>query len=189
MKNLKTLQRNGLLKFKSYGLDREYFWSLDKHPVIKDLGYTPPKSEVHTLRQEHENNLGNLFVSLILADVVVSWTMHKRLGKDFIPDRTFEAETGIIYIEHETGSQNISVWREKIFNYLKHFRETGEQFHLLFTMADNDSVISIVRLFEELNCSSHYYAAVHQDLVNDPLNALVTNRFTTKKFSNMLSIT
>jgi hypothetical protein len=170
-------------------LDKEYFWSLDNHLVIKDLGYTPPKSEVHTLRHEHEKGLGDLFVSLILADMVVTWTMHKRLGKDFIPDRTLESEVGIVYIEYETGSQNLSVWREKIQNYLNYYRDKKEQFRLLFTMADEDAVRSIVKLFEEMNCSSHYYAGVHSELVADPINALVTSRFSTKKLSILLSIT
>lgn len=189
MKNLKTLEKNGLLKFKSYGLDKEYLWSLASHPAIKEFGYAPPKSEVHALRREHEVALADLFVSFILADIVVAWTMHKRLGKDFIPDRTLETESGIIYFEHETGSQNVAVWREKILNYLKYFRTTKEKFQLVFTLPDENCLKNIVTLFEELNCPGAYYAAVHEELVSNPLNALVTSRFDTKKISNILSIT
>jgi hypothetical protein len=195
MKNLKTLRGEKLLKSKSYGITPdegtlEYFWALTNDSyIVNELGYVPPKAEVNNNKRKHEWGLGNLFVSLMLADLVVTWIMHKRLGKDFIPDRTWDSEIGIIYIEHETGSQNISVWRQKILNYLKHFREAKEQFHLLFTMPDEASVTNVVKLFEELKCSSHYYAAVHSDLVENPLNTLITNRFTTKKISDLLSIT
>ena len=194
MKNLKSLRKNGLLKSKSYGLSREsgamdYFWSLGSDLEVKERGYEPPKKEVHANRYYHERNCGDIFVSLMLADLVVMWTIHKRLGKDFIPDRTWDSEIGLIYIEHETGSQSIGVWRTKILNYLNYYAATREQFYLLFTMPDNDSVISAVKLFEELKCSSHYYAAIQDELVQNPFETLVTNRFTTKKLSDLLSIT
>ena len=125
----------------------------------------------------------------MLADIVVMWTSSKRLGKDFIPDRTLETEIGLFYIEHERGTHTPATIRQKLKNYIRYFRETGEQFYLLFTVLDEEAVEDMVKLFDDMNCPSHYFAAVFSDVVNDPLDALLTSRFTTKNFSNMLSIT
>ncbi len=113
----------------------------------------------------------------------------ERLGKDFIPDRTLETEMGEFYIEHERGTHNPATIKVKLKNYLGYFRATKEQFCVLFTVMDEESLVATVKLFEEMNCSGHYFAAVVTDIINDPLQTRLTNRFSTKTFANMLSIT
>jgi hypothetical protein len=128
VKNLQTLKKESLLKSKDYGLGKENLWSLKPHPIIRELGYTPPKSEIHTFKYEHEKACADVFVTFALSGNLYDWEAHKRRGK-MIPDRIAETDT-TIFIEVEMGSQDKI--RQKLEAYQQYHRETREEFQVLF---------------------------------------------------------
>jgi hypothetical protein len=101
--------------------------------LIQEFGYTPPKSEIHTFKYEHEKACGDVFVTLILTKKLYGWEMHKKIGKDIIPDRTADYD-GTVYIEVEMGSQNKI--RQKAESYMRYFRETREAFDVWFLVKE-----------------------------------------------------
>src|ERR1043166_5500459 len=103
VKNLAYLKKENLLKSKDYGLGKENLWSIKRHPLNKEQGYSPAP-DIHTFKYEHEKACGDVFVSLALTGKLYSWQAHKRIGR-VIPDRIAEMED-MIYIEVEMGSQN-----------------------------------------------------------------------------------
>jgi len=162
MKNLKKLESEKLLKSKSYGLAKDKFWFLVKHPIITELGYAPPKSEVHTFKYEHEKDCAEVFVSLALTDRLMLWEGEGTQKKGFRHDRKFEIGEDSLpwYLEVERGNQMPQKLRVKIEQYIRHFHETKEPFHVVFTVQDEAAVEQLVYLFEEFKLGNHYSAVV-----------------------------
>jgi hypothetical protein len=183
MKNLKTLQTNGLLKSKSYGLGKELFWSLAKKKIVRDLGYNPPKSEIHSYLYEHEKDLGDVFVSLALTETLYTWKGEGDQKKGFRFDRMFQIDDTVRFLERERGTQGREKLRAKLSRYLKHYRETKEQFNVLI-LAEASEIDFHLSLFGELHLGNHYGSVAHSEFVRDPLNALITTRFGTFSLSN-----
>lgn len=111
-------------------------YSLKPHSIIKDFGYTPPKSEIHRFKYEHEKACGDVFVTLALTGKLFGWEAHKKISKEIIPDRMADYG-GTVYIEVEMGSQDKI--REKAEAYRKYFYETKEQFQVWF-LVDSDKL-------------------------------------------------
>ena len=124
MKNLKTLEKERLLKSKNYELGKDKFWSLAKNTIIKELGYEPPQSEIHRFKHDHEKDCGDVFVSLMLTEHITFWEGEGRAKKGFRHDRKFEFGECDWYLENEKGSQAPKVLRAKLDNYLEHYRKT-----------------------------------------------------------------
>ena len=186
MKNLKTLEKENLLNSKNYELGMDKFWSLANHKFIKELGYEPPKSEIHRFKYEHEKGCGDIFVSLMLTGECTLWEGEGRAVKGFRHDRKFAFDK-IWYLENERGTQAPKVLRGKIDNYLKHYRETYDPFHVLFTVKDEPSLEQIIYLFDEYKLPNFYWATVIDDFVSDPLNAQITSRTSTNTLSKQFS--
>lgn len=113
-------------------MGKETFWALNKHAIIKELGYEPPRAEIHTFKAEHEKMCADVFVTLALTGKLYDWEAHRKLFKDTIPDRTADYG-GTVYIEVESGKQDKI--REKAENYKRYFQETKEQFQVWFLVA------------------------------------------------------
>ena len=129
-KNLSKLQKENLLKSKSYGLGKEKLWSLKPNPINKEEGFTPPKAEVHTYKYEHERACAEVFVKFA-QDEIYGWDQHKKISKEIIPDRTvYLTEDYPLYIEVEMGDRDRVT--QKISNYQRYYRETHEKFRVLF---------------------------------------------------------
>jgi hypothetical protein len=169
MKNLKTLQKESLLKSKSYGLGKDIFWSLKPHPVVKDLGFTPPRSEVHTFKYQHEKECADCFVSLILTDQLLSWTAHQRIHQSIIPDRTAEIGESLLHIENERGTQGEARLIGKVKAYQGYFRATGDRFHVLFLVQDQPQLERLKRIFQTEKVP--YFVALFDDFAGDALGA------------------
>ena len=187
MKNLKTLEKESLLSSKSYGWDKDKFWSLTNHQIVKELGYSAPKFEVHRYKYEHEKGCGDIFVSLALTGQMLLWEGEGRAKKGFRHDRKFALDDTDWYLENERGSQAPQVLRGKLDQYLKHHRETKEIFHTLFVVKDEQAVEQIVYLFDEYKLPNFYWACVFDQFVSDPLTAQITSRNSTNTLSNTLS--
>lgn len=187
MKNLKTLQKDNLLKSKSYGWDKDKFWYLAKHPLNEEQGFAPPKAEVHRYKYEHEKDCGDIFVSLALTGNLLLWEGEGRAIKGFRHDRKFSLDKLDWYLENERGTQAPTVLRGKLDQYIKHYRETKEMFHVLFVVQDEDAVSQIVYLFEEYRLPNFYWACVFDQFVSDPLTAQITSRNSSNTLSNTLS--
>jgi hypothetical protein len=169
----------GLLKSKSYGLGKELLWFHAKHKVITDLGYTPPKSEIHAFKYEHEKACADIFVSLALTNSLLKWEGegNQKIGLRY--DRMFRVDSEVRYLEVERGTQGPEKLREKLNRYVLHYRKTREPFSVLFTVPDEDAVEQLVYLFEELGLGNSYAVTVHSEFVNNPLEAQITSRFAT----------
>lgn len=183
MKNLKTLEKENLLRSKDYERGTEKFWSLAKNKEIKNLGYEPPQAEIHRFKYEHEKGCGDIFVSFILTEQVVLWEGEGRAIRGFRHDRKF-AFSETWYLENERGTQAPKILRGKLENYLHHYRETGDVFHVLFVVKDEASLVQIVSVFDEYKLPNRYWAVVFDELVSDPLNARITSRNNTATLAN-----
>jgi hypothetical protein len=177
MKSLKRLEASGLLKSKSYGLAKDKLWFLAKHKVVLELGYTPPKGEIHAYKYDHEKDCADVFVSLALSDSLLEWEGEgdQKMGLRY--DRKFRVDDRQFYLEVERGTQGPEKLRVKLERYIKHYREKQEPFNVLFTVIDEPALERIVYLFEEFKLPASYSVVIHSELVNDPLNARISTRF------------
>lgn len=132
MKNLKSLERGGLLKSKSYGLGREIFWSLANKKIVKDLDFTPPKSDVHSYLYEHEKDLADVFVSLALTDTLYEWQGEGDQKIGLRPDRSFRVDDRLFHVERERGTQGREKLVTKFNRYTSYYRKTHHRVCFLF---------------------------------------------------------
>lgn len=183
-KNLLYLKKQNLLKSKSYGLGKEYFWSLRRHPVIAELGFEPPRAEVHAFKYEHEKQCAEVFVSLALTEKLYDWQPHKRISKGIIPDRMARFENRTFYFEIERGTQDKVI--QKTENYRKFWCETKEEFSALFLVKDEKALEDSVNKLEAANASDHYCVGVFLQFIDDPLNAVLTSAHRSISFLEML---
>ncbi len=151
IKNVQSLRQKDLLRYKDYGLGKDNLWALKPHKLIQEFGYTPPKSEIHTFKYEHEKACADVFVTLALSGKLYGWEQHKKIGKNIIPDRTADFN-GTVYIEVEMGSQDKI--RQKADAYKQYFQDTRKQFNVWFLVKQQwqyDSGLESLRDFP-----SHY---------------------------------
>lgn len=173
--NLQYLRNQNLLKSKSYGLGKDYFWSLRKHPIISELGFEPPSAEVHTFKYEHEKECAEVFVSLALTGRLHGWQAHKRISKGIIPDRIAAFSDRKYFLEIERGTQDKIP--SKTENYRRYFRETGEEFNVLFLVKDEKTLEESVKKLERMNASGHYLVGVFSEFTEDPEKAILTGTY------------
>lgn len=180
MKNLKYLQKENVLKSKSYGLGKEMLWSLKSHPVLQDLEVKPPSSEIHTFKYEHEKDCAEIFVALMLDDCVSNWIPHKKLRTGLIPDRTLIVDNLTLHIENERGTQGSAKILKKIERYKNYWRETGDSFQVLFLV--KDSTDSFTDHFKALNVP---YFVTRFDHFLTPLNCIIYSQYGSKEFQTL----
>jgi hypothetical protein len=146
VKNLQSLKKENLLKSKDYGLGKENLWSLKPHPIVKEMGFSPPRSDIHTFKYEHEKACADVFVTLINTGNLVSWEAHKKIGRGIIPDRIAELDT-TVYIEVEMGSQNKI--EQKLSAYQSYYHQTRADFRVLFLVKHQRQMV-------QLDSTRHY---------------------------------
>lgn len=162
IKNLQSLRKNDLLKYKDYGLGKENLWSLKPHPIIKELGYSPPRAEIHTFKYEHEKACADVFVSLALTGKLLDWQAHKKISKSVIPDRIAHLDT-LTYIEVEMGSQDKIL--QKATAYRKHYFETPEDFQVWFLVKEQKQYDDALYKLEDF--TDHYQVELLSNFVSD----------------------
>lgn len=154
-----------LLKSKSYGIDKDYFWSLKPHEIIRDLDLKPPKAEVHSFKYAHEKDCAEVFVSLALTEQLYGWEMHKKVGNGIIPDRTaLLPET--YYIEVERGTQDKI--KQKLEAYQQYYRQTKEPFFVLFLVKDEKALTDGLKTLE--GSPNHYRIDIHSRFCSNPFS-------------------
>lgn len=161
------------MKSKSYGLGKDYFWSLRKHPVITELGFEPPRAEVHTFKYDHEKACAEVFVSLALTKKLYGWEAHRRISKTIIPDRTANIARRIFYLEIERGTQDKII--HKTENYREFRRETNDEFRVLFLVKDEKTLADSIRKLEAINAPGHYLVGVFSEFTDNPMKAILTS--------------
>jgi disulfide oxidoreductase YuzD len=186
MKNLKKLESltPPLLKSKSYGLAKDKLWFLARNKLVKELGYAPPKGEVHIFKYDHEKACADCFVSLALTGRLLEWLGEGSQESEFINDRKFRVDEWPFYLEVEISEKGREVMLQKLDRYINHFRKTGEQFKVLISVPTEKRLEEWIYLFEERRLGNHYLVTVHKDFVNDPMNASLTSRFDVFTLSN-----
>ena len=183
-KSVQRLQKENLLSSKSYGLGKHHLWCLADHPVIKKLGYIPPKKEIHGLFYDHEIIRGDIFVEIARSGYLLDWEWEPQFRK-FFPDVLMRVSDPAIYIEVERGNQNKAKLINKIQNYLNLFHETKEMFYVLFVVSD-DLVDLIKRIFNEMNTPQMYMFVTAESFVADVLNAQLMSQQKSHTLSQLL---
>lgn len=130
---------------------------------------------------------GDLFVALCRYQN--QWDCEKQ-NKFFRFDRKACLFGKTVYFEVERGSQKGDKLRTKLEAYKKHYSETGEKFHVIFTVQDyrpnplEDVVVTgkkkgqeLLKLFEEFKLPGNYLVCYQQSLAADPLKAELVSRF------------
>ncbi len=199
MKNLKKLERDGLLKSKSYGLgeDSAKLWQIytsktatspkriqDK--VLKELGFEVTNWEVHSALHKHDKVVADCFVSLAITNELLSWEGEGNQKSGFRYDAKFEISSvqEPFFLEVEISDKGDKRLLEKIENYVAYYHKTKEPFNVLFTVPHEAFLERLINLFAERKLGSQYMVAVQQEFVADALNAPITTRFDTFNLSN-----
>lgn len=188
IKHLQKLEAEGLLKSDSYGVKiegKEKFWRILAHKtkdspksrqegVLIEKEVTQTLWKVHGSLYEHEKACADVLVSLAVTNQLWDWAGEGDQKAGFRHDRLFQLfseDDPIWYLEEEMGSQGEVKWRGKVENYLRLFRETRQPFNVLFDMPDEKSVERVLLVFEEYGLRNQYAAAIHSELVDNPLKA------------------
>ena len=201
MKNLKKLERDGLLKSDSYGVKmegKEKFWRIlasvtetcpkrQQEGVLKEMGVEQTPWKIHSSLYEHEKACTDVFVSLALTGALYEWQGEGDQKAGFRHDRLFRIGEPTVYLEMEMGNHGRETLRGKVEQYIRLYRKTGEPFNALFSFQTEPEVEEMVSVFAEYKVGSQYGAVLQSELVTDPLNARVTHRFDTVSLSKYAS--
>lgn len=166
-KALQYLKNQNLLSSKSYGLGKEYLWSLKKHPVITDLGLEAPRSAVHTFKYEHEKLCADVFVALYQTGGLHGWGQ-KRISKDIIPDRIFWLHDDRYYLEAEKGNQKDAVIQKKVSAYKRFWYDTKEDFQVRFV---TDDIKTFQMLSRALKDEPYHYQPYLLEAIQEAVKA------------------
>ena len=158
-----------------------------KNPIVSELGYEPPKAEIHSLFFDHEVMRSWILLSLLLSGEVVELEGEGNQKSGFRYDGMVRFIEDKFYVEVERGNQAPVKLREKIARYVKHFRATRERFYSIWIVPDSDMVMTMLELFEEFNLPNFYYIALYDDFIQDPLNTKLIGRTMSNTLSNYLS--
>lgn len=126
------------------------------------MGYSPPRSEIHTFKYDHEKACAAVFVELTLTGNLYGWEAHKKISKNIIPDRLAEMDT-TVYIEVEMGSQDKI--HEKAESYRQYYFDTRKDFQVWFLVKEQwqyDSGLESLRHF-----SDHYRIELLENFHSD----------------------
>ena len=163
VKQLQRLRTLGLLESRRYArLDVndksiDALWGLT--PAGREYGYSPVKKWPSKLKYEHERTCAEVFVRFIQTELH-GWEQHKKIeGTGIIPDRTaWLTETLPLYIEVEL--QDRDRVSEKLTAYQRYFRESGNQFRVLF----------LVKQLRDWRASQHYQFQEVSHFLSQPLS-------------------
>jgi hypothetical protein len=125
-------------------------WALKRHKIISELGYSPPTSEIHTYKYEHEKACADMFVTLALSGKLTDWQAHKKIGQ-IIPDRMAELDR-LVYIEVEMGSKDEI--KQKAEAYRQYYFDSREQFEVWFVVKTQEQ---LDKAEKDLDGFSSYY--------------------------------
>jgi hypothetical protein len=125
-----------------------------------------------------------VFVSLALTERLHDWQPHKRISEGIIPDRAARFEYRVFYFEIERGTQDKVT--HKTENYRNFWRETKEEFSVLFLVKDEKALEQTITKLEGINASDHYLVGVFPEFIDDPLNAILTSAHTSISFLELL---
>lgn len=123
-------------------------------------------------------------MSLALTEKLYGWQSHRRISKGIIPDRIANIENKIFYLEIERGTQDKII--QKTDNYRLFWRETKEDFRVLFLVKDEKALEDSVRKLETINAPDHYLVGVFSEFTDDPLNAILTGTQRSISLSELL---
>ena len=193
MKNLKTMEREGLLQSDSYGVKiegKEKLWRIfptasedspkrNQERILAEFGVTPTNWKIHRSLYEHEKSCGDIFVSLVLTGRLVEWQGEGDQKAGFRHDRLFRIDDPVNYLEEERGNQGLGKLRDKLTHYADHFRKNRQPFNVLFAVDTEPEIERLAGLFEEFKLGNSYGVVLQDELVLDPLSARVTTRFDT----------
>lgn len=137
---------------------------------------------------EHLNSCAELFVSLF--PIIEKWDWEVQ-GK-FRPDRIAAIGGKKFYFEVDRGTEKSADILKKLNAYVEHWRETKEEFSVVFTVEDYQDPFGKMRtsarvrgnmifdLFDQRGLPGNYYVAFHSTLSQNPFASMVS-RF--KQFS------
>lgn len=81
-------------------------------------------------------------------------------------DAQFFIDDDLYYLEVEMESHGVDRLADKVVRYKKHFRETGEAFHVLFVM--KESLDKIHGVFDSEQTTVHYRACLLSEIIANP---------------------
>ncbi len=146
------MKATGYLNSKSYGVTRDdgaldYLWSIAKvrrstivGEILHELDVSAPNAAVHHNRYKHERICAEVFT--LLFPRLQGWGA-KSLSAKVRPDRWFKMNDNLYYLEVECGNQKDKILAQKVDNYKAYFRETREDFKVLFVM-EHDKLLEVI---------------------------------------------
>lgn len=163
MKHLEKMESESLLTSKGNRITDERFWLIADTKITRDLGHKPTTT-IHPLLFEHEKAIGDVFVSLMVSGRLTGWDRGER--PSLRDDAQFFIDDDLYYLEVEMENHGADRLADKVVRYKKHFRETGEAFHVLFVM--KESLDKIHGVFDSERTTTHYKACLLSEIVESP---------------------
>lgn len=185
------MEDNGLLKSDSYGVKtsgKQKLWRIFTAPtkgnqkrqqdkIVEEFALSVTKWKIHGSLYDHEKTAAEIFVSLVLTGRLEKWEGEgdQKFGVRY--DRMFKIldDPRIVYLEVEMGNHGKPILSAKILAYQKLYRETKQKFCVLFAMLTEKEVRNMIKLFAELNAPNHYWSVVTAELIDNPLEARISN--------------
>lgn len=196
MKNLKTMETEGLLRSDSYGLGVEKLWRIT-------ASATPESPKIKTQKQildefgvaetgklskffyDHEVAHGWVFLAFLLSGRLKDY---KRNSDPVLKDDSwleFGREALPYFVEIEMGEHSAKRIDEKIIRYMKRYRETKTPQHVLFVEMSEAKVEERIETFERLRTTQHYQVALYDEFISNLLTARISNRFDVFDFQTL----
>ena len=169
MKALERLEDKKEIKKIFRGMGESALWFLKDAPV--------PRGNF-----KHLNSCSDLFVSLF--PMIESWEW-ERQGKNR-PDRIAILGGNKVYFEIDRGTEKYDDISRKLDAYVSHYKETKEDFIVIFTVEDYADPFGKVRTsaktrgagilerFTERKLPGNFYVCRHEQIAQDPSAPLVS---------------
>lgn len=126
-------------------------------------------------RYKHEQAGGDLFVTF--KPFFSGWSFEPAIGKDR-GDRGMIYQDKIIYFEVDRCTEGFPVIEEKVENYIRYARETGERFHVVFSLLEDQATVmnrakKMLDLFEDKKRGNQFLVANHINLLEVPFEDIL----------------
>lgn len=204
IKNLRTLEKSGLLKSDSYGVKtagKDKMWRVftsavkdspkkNQDLVLEKLGFEVTGWKIHPNLYDHDKTTKEFFVSLVLTGRLEKWENEGDQKTGFRHDALFKLtrDARMFYVETEMGTHNNSTLKEKIEAYRKLFRQKKDSSRVLFVVPTEDDLKDMVNLFASAGATEEFLVVVQNEFIEAPLEASISNQYDTFRLISYGSI-
>ncbi len=103
---------------------------------------------------------------------ISAWSFEPAIGGDR-GDRGMKIGEKTIYFEVDRCTEGLPIIEQKIENYIRYARETGERFHVVFSILAEDNLVTnrgnnLIPLIRSKRRGDQFLITNHNNLLQDP---------------------